>query len=108
MTQASATPKTDRARVIASIHALADYLAEHPEHPTPFEIMLTRYAVDGDEPARVREVMDWAAAAGGRLFEGQNGVMGTVMLMDASHAGVEILYRQHAVFDDATVKRYVK
>lgn len=95
-------PMTRRAQVIASIHALADYLAEHPEHPTPDKIQLEQAVttkLEVDEAMRAHMIKSWVNANGGILHQSKmNGdvLLGRVTLMSAEGFGVEVTYDRFA------------
>lgn len=59
-----------RARTVAAIHALAEFLAQHPEYPTPVTILVTADVNDKrPEPTRVAEVLAWAKLVGASVSE---------------------------------------
>jgi hypothetical protein len=98
-----------RAAVIAAIHALAEWLAEHPEVPSPQAIELTHttYQEDEvDEPIRMAAVIDWARANDAKLFESPTAVHAALVIMAAPMHGVRITYDRMA-FKDTVSRKYV-
>lgn len=111
MTATPAPQQPSRAAVIAAIHASADFLAEHPEFPTPTHITMSPAIIterdEVDEQLRVAGLLTWAAMNAASLFEGPHGIMATAVIADSDVHGVEILYRRHVTFDHARTRRYV-
>lgn len=91
----------ERARVIAAVHGLADYIAAHPELPTPKTIDIS----GGDlvswpaETERVRTITEWAIANGGHVFEGSHTTLGAITLLTRAEHGVTVNYVRHAHHD---------
>lgn len=105
-------PQGSRAAGIAAIHALAHWLAEHPEAPIPTYLTAT-YNVnaldEADEPTRVAGIESVARAVGIRLHEGEHTVQGDLYLMSKYDGQpMTIIYRVAAHKDPAQTRRYLK
>ena len=111
MTATPAPTEPRRAAVIAAIHAAADFLAAHPEYPTPRSVELMPDILteqdEIDEKLRVAGLLQWAATVGASLFEGSTGIMATASIATTAEHGVRIEYRRHVNFDRTVARRYV-
>lgn len=108
----TATAISGRAAGIAAIHALAVWLAEHPEAPVPTYVTMT-YATDPrtevDEATRVAGIRSVAAAAGiEHVIEGDRTVQGERHLMSTVDGDpLTAVYRVAAHKDPHSKRRYV-
>lgn len=113
MTAATEQPQTERARIVASIHALADHFAAHPEWPLPKTIIMTAErtpAEEVDEAIRVAPVLAWSSENLGRAYETTGEVSAHVTMLDETTDGVRASFVYRARLDAASVSanRYVK
>jgi hypothetical protein len=97
-----------RAAVIAAIHAMAEWLADHPEVPAPQSISLTHstdQGVEVDEGIRMAAVIDWARANDAKLYESTQAVHAQLVIMTEIVHGVRIVYDRMA-FKDTVSRQY--
>jgi hypothetical protein len=97
-----------RAAVIAAIHAMAEWLADHPEVPAPQSISLTHstdQGVEVDEGIRMAAVIDWARANDAKLYESRDAVHAQLVIMTEIVHGVRIVYDRMA-FKDTVSRQY--
>jgi hypothetical protein len=100
-----------RAAGIAQIHALALWLAEHPEAPMPTYLTAT-YSVgpreEVDEQTRVAGIESAARAVGIELMEGEATVQGDLVLASTFDGNpLTMIYRVAAHKDHGSQARYV-
>jgi hypothetical protein len=96
----------DRATFIASLHAVADYFAEHPEIPTPHDVVMTHRTTivdEQDDATRVSAVTRWGFANDakigtvariGDVFPFHQAVVATLPLIE--NDGSRMVYRRAA------------
>jgi hypothetical protein len=95
--------------VIATLHAAADWLAEHPEVPAPHEVTMVERTTIADQPdddERVGAVERWARANDARVtttgrgayFPVHDAVVASLPIVDrVAGRGVAITYRRVAM-----------
>lgn len=106
-----AASRAARARAVAGIHALADWLAEHEDAPVP--AFVTAYArisdPHGDQDTRAKAVVEWAHANDARLTETTADLTARVALIDTGYRGLRVGYNLATYLESAQyTARYAK